>query len=116
LYGRSLRDGARSDLDPLGSYRAILDLSGYSSDRPLHNKRFLEPSFGAGDFLLPAAQRLLSAFFRDGGATGTAAARLQNAIRAVELHEHTFDETARQLRELLVRSVLSKKDADLLCS
>ncbi|MBA2237436.1 MAG: Eco57I restriction-modification methylase domain-containing protein [Lysobacter sp.] len=95
---------------------AILDLLGYSSDLPLHNKRLLEPSFGAGDFLLPAAQRLLTAFFREGGTPETAADRLESAIFAVELHEHTFDETARRLAELLGRAGLSKQDADLLCS
>ena len=31
----------------------ILDLSGYTTDKPLHSFRLLEPSFGRGDFLLP---------------------------------------------------------------
>ncbi len=30
----------------------ILDLTGYTADRPLHRMRLLEPSFGNGDFLL----------------------------------------------------------------
>lgn len=28
---------------------AILDLSGYTEDKPLHRLRLLEPSFGGGD-------------------------------------------------------------------
>lgn len=40
----------------------ILDLSGYTADRPLHELRLLEPSFGYGDFLLPAIDRLLAAW------------------------------------------------------
>jgi hypothetical protein len=30
----------------------ILDLAGYTTAEPLHEKRLLEPSFGHGDFLL----------------------------------------------------------------
>ena len=37
----------------------VLDLSGYTTDKPLHRMRLLEPSFGDGDFLLPAVERLL---------------------------------------------------------
>lgn len=39
----------------------ILDLAGYTPDKPLHEKCLLEPSFGGGDFLLPAVERLLAA-------------------------------------------------------
>lgn len=95
---------------------AILDLSGYSSARPLHSKRFLEPSFGAGDFLLPAVQRLLTAFFREGGTPESAVTGLQDAIRAVELHQHTFEQTSRRLRDLLAQWGLPRQDADILCS
>ena len=38
----------------------ILDLVGYTSDRPLMDRRLLEPSFGEGDFLLPAVARIVS--------------------------------------------------------
>jgi hypothetical protein len=44
--------------------QAILDLVGYVADRPLHRMRLLEPSFGEGDFLLPAIDRLLEAHAR----------------------------------------------------
>lgn len=40
----------------------ILDLTGYTEDRPLHEFSLLEPSFGNGDFLLPAIDRLLNAW------------------------------------------------------
>jgi len=40
----------------------ILDLAGYTEEQPLHEKRLLEPSFGGGDFLLPAIGRLLTAW------------------------------------------------------
>ena len=95
---------------------AILDLSGYSSAQPLHRKRFLEPSFGAGDFLLPAVQRLLTAFAREGGTPDTATACLQDAIRAVELHRDTFERTTGRLQDLLTQWGLSRQDAGNLCS
>src|SRR5690349_6974794 len=70
----------------------ILDLVGYTEDQPLHRKRLLEPSFGGGDFLLPAISRLLGAWHRDGHRNG-AASELGDAIRAVELHRDTFHST-----------------------
>jgi len=62
----------------------ILDLVGYTADRPLHELRLLEPSFGVGDFLLPALDRLLRAW-RIAGAPEPSTA-LRDAVRAVELH------------------------------
>ncbi len=40
----------------------LLDLTGYTADKALPKLRLLEPSFGAGDFLLPAIERLLTAW------------------------------------------------------
>jgi hypothetical protein len=95
---------------------AILDLAGYLSDRPLHRLRLLEPSFGAGDFLLRAAQRLWSAFVRDGGTPATAVKDLRSAITAVELHQTTFDLTSQRLVDQLTRQGLCPHDADALCA
>lgn len=95
---------------------AILDLSGYLPGRPLHRFRLLEPSFGGGDFLLPATERLLVAFAGDGGCPENAVARLEAAVRAVELHRPTFESTTRRLQELLIGWGLSEQDADALCA
>lgn len=95
---------------------AILDLSEYRSDRPLHQMRLLEPSFGAGDFLLRAVPRLWAAFVRDGGSPATAVVHLRNAIRAVELHRETFDLARQRLFEDLTDWGLSAHDADVLCA
>ena len=70
----------------------ILDLVGYTSDRPLHEFTLLEPSFGNGDFLLPAIDRLLSVWKRS-GKKKRVPETLISCIRAVELHHETFSRT-----------------------
>ncbi len=70
----------------------ILDLTGYRSDRPLHELKLLEPSFGEGDFLFPAIDRLLRAW-RAAGQTAQPLEALGDCLRAVELHRHTFNRT-----------------------
>src|SRR5437588_12613958 len=39
----------------------ILDLAGYTADKPLHRMTLLEPGCGNGAFLIAAAKRLLAA-------------------------------------------------------
>lgn len=70
----------------------ILDLAGYTEDRPLHEMRLLEPSFGGGDFLLRIIKRLLMAR-RAAKCIESPLDNLGNAIRAVELHRDTFHAT-----------------------
>lgn len=89
---------------------AILDLVGYLPSRPLHEQRILEPSFGAGDFLLPMIERLLGAFSASGERLRDAL-RLGPCIRAVEVHAATFDRTRGQALEALVQQGVSTSDA-----
>lgn len=70
----------------------ILDLVGYTADQPLHKRRLLEPSFGDGDFLFPAIERLLTAW-KASGKTSRPLETLGDCIRAVELHRDTFNRT-----------------------
>ena len=70
----------------------ILDLAGYTADRPLYLMRLLEPSFGDGDFLLPVIDRLMAAW-QNSSLDGGPAAALAGCIRAVELHRTTFERT-----------------------
>lgn len=95
---------------------AILDLSGYTTDRPLHRLRLLEPSFGDGDFLLPAVERLLEAYFREGGTAARMWTALAGAIRAVELHRDSFERTADGIRDRLVGAGLAVAEAQALCA
>lgn len=91
----------------------ILDLVGYTEDKPLAQQRLLEPSFGGGDFLLPAVSRLLRAWTAGGG-TKSAVDDLGDAIRAVELHRETFDITHAALVVLLRQEGLTLKAAQVL--
>lgn len=95
---------------------AILDLSGYTVDRPLHRLRLLEPSFGDGDFLLPAVERLLVAYRSTCPDLGSARHDLRDAVRAVELHPASHAATSLRLESLLRETGLSAADARDLCS
>ncbi|MBI4741238.1 MAG: Eco57I restriction-modification methylase domain-containing protein [Betaproteobacteria bacterium] len=88
----------------------ILDLAGYTEDQPLHQKRLLEPSFGGGDFLLPAIGRLLAAW-RSSQQARSVVEALGGAIRAVELHRKTFSTTRAAVIELLKRDGIEDKSA-----
>lgn len=92
----------------------ILDLVGYTADRPLHRLRLLEPSFGNGDFLLPAIERLLAAWRKFAGTADDAAVDLRNSIRAVELHQATFEKTRSSVLELLRTAGIGKVSATAL--
>lgn len=94
---------------------AILDLSGYGAERPLHRMRLLEPSFGRGDFLLPAVDRLWQAYQREGGSVAAALGDLAQAIRAVELHAETFRQTRTNLCAKLQHWGMQASDAAALC-
>jgi hypothetical protein len=90
----------------------ILDLAGYTADRPLHRMRLLEPSFGDGDFLLPALDRLLSAWIEAGRPDPSRA--LSNCISAVELHRSTFNVTRTAVVKTLREAGIGEPDADAL--
>lgn len=91
----------------------ILDLVGYTKDRPLHEKRLLEPSFGGGDFLLPVVERLLGAW-RAASPNGSALDELSYAIRAVELHHDTYQSTYVAVVALLKRERIAANSANAL--
>ena len=89
----------------------ILDLVGYTPDRPLFKYALLEPSFGEGDFLLPAIERLIeSARVHELPASDYASA-LSGAIRGVELHKETYAATREKAATLLRASGLDARQA-----
>ncbi len=91
----------------------ILDLAGYTEDQPLHEKRLLEPSSGGGDFLLPAIERLLTAWRSSQHARGVVEA-LGGAIRAVELHRKSYSTTRAAVIERLKQDGIEDKSAAVL--
>lgn len=88
----------------------ILDLCGYMPDRPLYDMRLLEPSFGDGDFLLRAIDRLLIAWKASGG-TKSPLLALRDSIRAVELHRVTFTRTHAAVLARLMSQGIAARDA-----
>ncbi len=94
----------------------ILDLCGYTADRELPKLRFLEPSFGDGDFLLPAVQRLLNSCRRFKLPPSEWHRALSDSIFAVELHTPTFERTRNQLIALIENEGLSPESAKDLVS
>lgn len=94
----------------------ILDLAGYTSDKQLHRYRLLEPSFGRGDFLLPVAERLLTAYIANRTADADAFSDLAEAIRGVEIDPTSIVETRDALSRLLKRAGIAPEAADGLLS
>jgi hypothetical protein len=90
----------------------ILDLAGYTADQTLHQFRLLEPSFGHGDFLLVAVERLLSAYGRAVPASSRNPVEdLSSAIRAVEVHSASIEKVKPALLASLARYGISGPDA-----
>lgn len=89
----------------------ILDLAGYTPDKPLHCMRLLEPSFGGGEFLLAAVRRLMAAAESAGGNV-----ELGDCIRAVELHRSTFAATKARLTIILSEHGLGEHECSRLIS
>lgn len=69
----------------------ILDLAGYTEDRPLASFRLLEPAAGHADFLQPIIARLVRSYVAHGGDLTDAARALAPAIRAFEVHADSLE-------------------------
>jgi hypothetical protein len=95
---------------------AILDLAGYRVEHDLAMRRVLEPSFGAGDFLLPVVDRLLESYRIHGGMTDRANVELVDCVRAVEVHRESYARTRIALASRLTVWGLSSADAEALCA
>lgn len=91
----------------------ILDLAGYTPDRPLVQMRLLEPAFGHGNFLLPAIDRLLAAWRSSSRSNGDIA-QLKTAIRGVELDQASFQEVRRHVIDHLAHHGIASPDAEML--
>lgn len=91
----------------------MLDLSGYTIDQRLYERRILEPSFGDGDFLFPALDRLLGSW-KATGDTDHPLEVLGDSVRAVELHRNTFVRTHAAVIARLVGEGIPARTAEAL--
>lgn len=121
-FAAAADDLASSGNDALGAIftrfevvEFILDLVGYTAEARLCRMRLLEPSFGAGDFLIVAVSRLLDSYQQQ-DQSGNIVDDLSPAIRAVELNRNSFDRTAVKLEAYLVERGLSGGEAAKLIS
>ena len=88
----------------------ILDLVDYVPSKDLHTARLLEPSFGHGDFLIPAVERLMSSLKSKGIKPSTEL--LRESIRGVELHLDSFIKTRDEVRSILLQNTLTSDQAE----
>lgn len=86
----------------------LLDLTGYTPDKRLHELRLLEPSYGGGDFLIPILDRLLAAWT----AANMPVSALKDSIRAVELHTASADATRALIVERLREERIDASEAE----
>lgn len=93
---------------------AILDLSGYVEEEQLFRKRFLEPSFGNGDFLIPAIRRLLRSTKLHNIGTEEIEEVLKGCIVGVELHNATYLKTKEKVQKTLLEFGVGGKQANSL--
>jgi len=85
----------------------ILNLVEYTPQTAL-SATLLEPSFGEGDFLFPATNRLLHAWEK----ASLPPSALKNCIRAVELHSESFELVTKKLLDRLSQSGISPTVAE----
>ena len=88
----------------------ILDLVEYTPSKSLQGARLLEPSFGHGDFLILAVERLMESLHNQGIRPDVDL--LKDSVRGVEIHAASFDKTARALRLVLTANGLGEREAD----
>jgi hypothetical protein len=93
----------------------ILDLTGYTADKPLHRARLLEPSMGQGDFLTPVIDRLFEAYDRQVGDHGNFVEDLRDCIVAIELHRTSYEQTRDLVLGVLRDKGLAAAQSRALC-
>jgi len=90
----------------------ILDLVGYIPEERLSQTSLLEPSFGSGDFLLVALERLLQSYFLHGGRSSNVVSSLRHCLQAVELNHDIFSFTRKKILALLKNYAIPSDDAE----
>ena len=88
----------------------ILDLVGYTTDKALYQHRILEPSFGAGDFLIPIIFRLVTSLKKHQKTPDY----LLKSVRAVELHKDTYERTRQEVHTVLLEAGFLSDDVKII--
>jgi hypothetical protein len=88
----------------------ILDLSGYTADRDLASLVVLEPSCGAGAFLIPIVQRLVESCRRHQRPITDAS----KAVRALDLMDHHVAAAKSAVVDLLAAEGVARAERDCL--
>lgn len=79
----------------------ILDLAGYTPDKPLHKLCLLEPGCGESAFLQAIVSRLMSAYKSAGGQLSKASTALEDAVRAIDIDADAIAKSRALIVELL---------------
>lgn len=90
----------------------ILDLAGYTTDKPLHELRILEPSCGEGAFVVVAVERLLDCAHRD----GVRLEALAECISAFDIDPAHVDSTREAVTKVLCGRDAPKRVAKTLAN
>jgi len=94
----------------------LLDLVGYDVSGRLEDKRILEPACGHGEFVLAIIDRLLASYKRERQSLTAAVKDLRNCLRAVEVHESSWQETIDRVVGRLLEHRLSRAQAKRLAA
>jgi len=90
----------------------ILDLVGYIPEENLSQASLLEPSFGSGDVLLIALERLLKSYFLHGGIISNVVPALRHCLQAIELNHDIFSFTRKKILGILKNYAIPADDAE----
>lgn len=86
----------------------VLDVAGYTEDKPLWKQTIIEPSCGEGSFLKPIVGRLSCAAIRDGRFDANG---LHGALLSYDLDENSVRKSRMLVAEVLVANGMAPSDA-----
>ncbi|HML94708.1 MAG TPA: Eco57I restriction-modification methylase domain-containing protein [Thermodesulfobacteriota bacterium] len=92
----------------------LLDLIEYVQNKPLYKFGLLEPSFGEGDFLIPAIERLIKSYKMHHEAGKYTL--LKDAVRGVELNKVSFERAKKKILNLLRNDFDEEQSRDIVDS
>ncbi len=92
----------------------ILDIAGFTSEKKLFETKLLEPSFGNGSFIINAIRRLIRSWRTYTVDLSKPDIDLAHCIKAVELHQETFNVTKRKILDVLISEGITKNKSEAL--